>query len=435
MSLPPELLDRVMEELFDADMSLDSCVLVCREWARIAYRYQHRRLHYFATLHEPPFHVPFANSPCKSEAFSFEDLVRFLRYAPMVCDSVETLHLEDDYPTNSCIPLDLTTLGSILTLLPRLQSLTLAVELLECRSAPMGTLLSNSSPVHLDLLELKGSLRCTSASILSLLSLFASVSQVVFEDTELLEAEDVDVEAVPQSDTKFAIESIHIDAPMGWSSQQWVRYIFPMFDPRALKALKIETPDGERGDVILQLTHAMGHASDSQLTELSFGWIDRHQAIPLDLSCCVNLRTLVITVAIPYVEMVPEHYRRFVDASWPSALRTLVQAPPSLQKMALCFYIVPDIDAFTLSEEFSLDSPLTLLDLANKLQELDWSLLDLAISKHPELEEVGLTVQRSPVISGEDDKEEFENRVRSMLVNRCFRTPTRRSLLRVKLFD
>lgn len=161
-----------------------------------------------------------------------------------------------------------------------------------------------------------------------------------------------------------------------------------MFDPRALKDLKIQAPAGGRGDVILQLTRAMGHASASQLTELSFGWIDRHHVIPLDLSCYDNLRTLMITVAVPYVEPLPERYRRFVDASWPSALRTLVQAPTSLQKMALCICIVPDIDTFTLSENFGLGSPLTLSGLANRFEELDWSLLGLAVSKHPELEEV-----------------------------------------------
>lgn len=110
----------------------------------------------------------------------------------MVRDSVERLHLAHDYGTR--IPLDLTALGAILELVPRLQSFTVAVEALECRSVLMGTLLPNSSPVHLDLLELKGALRCTSASLRSLLSQFASVSQIVLVNIELHEVEDLNVE-------------------------------------------------------------------------------------------------------------------------------------------------------------------------------------------------------------------------------------------------
>lgn len=175
--VPPELIDKIMKDLVASRASLSSCLLVCRDWARIAYPHHFRKLRYIAN--RCPMgstgHKLLGTAPPRSDAHSFEDFLIFLRHVPMVRGCIQELYLGRTDTSPRSVDLDI--IEAIIALLPKLQSLTLA-----CRGIILPPIMPrNRPPAGLDRLTLDGT-GCTSVTLAALLGLFTSVRRLELED-------------------------------------------------------------------------------------------------------------------------------------------------------------------------------------------------------------------------------------------------------------
>lgn len=148
-----------------------------------------------------------------------------------------------------------------------------------------------------------------------------------------------------------------------------------------------------------------------------------------------NLRSFGITVSMPCLDLVPTEYESFVQGSWPASLKTLVDAPPTLRAIALELMLVNEADSLSDFDEDEGNLFISFSDLASKLEALDWSLLDLAITNHTELEIVTINVTAHDLLEKGQSTEHFVGEVRKMLVRKCFGTPARRGLLDVVISE
>lgn len=429
----PELVENIAKEVRNEGISLKSFILVCREWARIAYPYHFSSLRYCASLSVPLYGEPFTTTPHRVECCSFDDLRRFLECAPMLCESVRALQLDGYNDEETAAFLDLIVLSAILELLPNLQSLRLLVPSFACHSSwTTADHLLEPTQIHLDQLLFESPLMCTSTNMISLLSLFSSVRQVEFEEMYISGGEaEATPEAVPRPATRFPIESIRVLPSYSSAFKDWLVSFIPLIDPTALKSLKVATPCRDDMDVTAQLIRAVG----THLRDFSFEWLDHPELLShLDLSCCINLRCLDITVWMRCFDIHTVEYEAFMTGSWPCALRTLERASPTVQTMTVGIWVDPDGDYVNTEElRLGIQRHIPLFELIDRFQALDWSLLDSAIRGHRELREVIVHVQLNGILRAEDT-EEFATLVKAILVtNPCFGTPARRTLLRVKL--
>lgn len=423
---PLELVDNVMKEMHNSRMSLSNCLLVCRDWARLAYPYHFENFCYSPQGWDNSIYIHGTLSPFMLEPRDLVNFFIFLRNSPIVCGCIRQLRLNGRITQEHRYVLDLIVFGAILQMLPNLRILSLRVRLMECSSAAIGTRLK-PSPVCLDQLHFTHELSSDTDQMLSLLSLFTSIRSVSFHGSEIYNEEDEDSH-VPALQDKFPIESLCMYPAAYWSFQEWVKSFIPLVHAHSVKSLVILGPqhdEAEHPEVMQTLIRTLG----CNLEELKYGWICCLNTTPLDLSPCVNLHSLDIFMRTPVVGLTGAGWQGFMSASWPAAAYTLINAPFSVRSMSLKFVVGDDSDTQQPLDVDHGGPQVYLSRLCDAMGELDWSLLDMTMDTHPALEEFTIRVDAAGLIESEESAASFESSMKAMLVQRCFGTPTRKKLL------
>lgn len=418
--LPPELVGKIIQCLRAEQGSLGDCVLVCREWALIAYTYHFALLRYVAReadLSPPETHqTPLS----RANAYSFADLFAFLQHAPMVCQSVHDLRLETTTYSNT---LDLVDLDATIALLPKLRRLNLSAVWHARDHIPR----AYPPTACLEQLVLRGAVQCTPAEMAALLDLFAGVDRVVFDDASLLPLREDS--PIP----KLAIKAAVVSTIAQRIFLTWVACFLPFLDPNILKSLLVIIPDTSVKEPMKGVMDTVGHGLES----LTYGLIDRDHTTPLATAPCSNLRSLTVVVFMPCRKDTPHGYGIFLEGSWPAALQTLVDAPSSLQSICLHITVFRSKAVLLGIKEKPEKLPISLPDLAGQLEALDWSLLGSAITNHTNVEKFTVKIPLyncSQAHGSSEDAKQFVASVERMLRDKCFKTEARRTLLYVDIF-
>lgn len=166
----------------------------------------------------------------RAAAHTFEDLVWFLKDAPMVRACIKELHLicRSKWLGSSTLVRQSTLLAT-LELLPELRALNLANFSLLCRPAhpTPGPL-----PLHLNSLTLPSWCHFTSEDVASLLGMFTSVRTLVAERITIERGQSVG-RSCPASAEVFSIFAIPCHSFQGVNMQ--CQYILPLLEPTAFR--------------------------------------------------------------------------------------------------------------------------------------------------------------------------------------------------------
>lgn len=368
----------------------------------------------------------------------------------MVSHCVQELTLGDNTFGETSGFLDFSTFHAILSHLPKLKSLRLATIYGDPLFRNSGIRL-DPIPVHLEQLTLEGSIVVVPKVMKMLLSSFASVNCLklyrMFSIGTVSDNANPGDGLLPAPSKTFALESIHIVAMRYEKLMDWAWYFLPLVDARALRVLRILLPEhhpfeDRHPDVLPRVLAAVGPA----LREFSYGCLQRTDPAPLDLSVCTELEAVDITVDTPGFNPALSNDQPFTEGNWLAALWTLVNAPPSVRTMGL--HLLHNDLTWVLWDDrnhFASDY-YPLFRLVNNFASLDWSLLDLAVSRHPRLETMTIRIlytgipdgkMRSipDVASSEDirDDQHLEDILREILTGKCFSSSERRGLLQMQV--
>jgi len=166
--LPPEIMDMVIDHLFNDKPALSSCALVCQDWLPST------RYHLFHTLRVQEI-IP-SNQPRYAALHNvwLQDFQDFVRSSPAVCTYIKELHVAS-YPEDSSMVLHVgvATLLTIFTSIPALEYLSLCTKYIVIQSS-YGGLADIASPNPLRKLSIHGP-TFENWALDSLLSLFSSI--------------------------------------------------------------------------------------------------------------------------------------------------------------------------------------------------------------------------------------------------------------------
>lgn len=90
---PLDLVDSIMKERLNRRMSLSNCLLVCRDWARLAYMYHFENFCYSPQGWDNSKYIHGTLSPLKLEPRDLVNFFVFLRTSPTVCGCIRELRL------------------------------------------------------------------------------------------------------------------------------------------------------------------------------------------------------------------------------------------------------------------------------------------------------------------------------------------------------
>lgn len=424
---PLEVMERIFKYMARAGISLSSSVRVSRSWAILAYPHRFGELVYTSTT--GPQGAVWQEGQFKPAMRTCEDLIAFLRTSTRVCALVESLFLRGNHFQ---LELDVRCIPELVRLLPHLHTLEIA----RCkmvRSPRRLELVDLFAPSPLRKLQFGefGDVGFTASTV----DAFAFVV-ACFKAITLLHLEDFDSD-VAEPDGNWVLRLLFgtcvqkLDVgPNEWDD---INNILPILgqiiDSAALMELNISAFNMQIATAAQQFLQTHG----KQLKRLHCGCFKLLSETHLDLTACINLEFLEVSVTMPSREVHPEIYEHFATDYWPMTLRTLHNAPKTVKHMRLLIELMDVDDLSTVSDAIEVDDAGSEAQQAlARLSALDWSLLDRAIDAHPDLVKVEVCM-RLLVQFDEDDEamEDFYDDVWTLVEDKCFGTEQRKKLLSV----
>lgn len=319
--MPDEVLDIVFEELSRTlgEKYLKKCTLVCRQWARVAYP---RRFHNIS--HRITRYVGEEDY----EEVSVHQFMLGLKSMPNVAQLVKELTLDggacpgfagfDDFE-------------GLLSCMPSLKSVYLyEFEL----TFPRGTPNAAFSRQHLERLQLQTS-TLDAASLHCLLSLFIDVHFLDVYDCQVRPSVEGDVHSAPLPVDALVLMSS--TWPMYCGTADCVPVLSRVIDVSRLHSLSVFSSSDLNNQGYNLAVSLLGRGLDTLTLALS-----RSQTVQghVDLSPLPGLKTLHLVLNLPYTDIQEAtSIGEFTEHVWPSALRTVETASPTLRRLTIQFQV------------------------------------------------------------------------------------------------
>lgn len=424
-NMPLELMERVFKIMAHTDLSLSSCILVSRSWARLAYPYRFEELVFSLTA--APQNAVWQKGHRRPGQRTCEDLIAFLRTTTRISALVESVFLRADDPD---LELDVRCVPKLIRLLPRLHTLEIANCQMMCtpRRLEMTDLFSPRPLKMLQIGEVAGRTRTSAHALAFVIACFEAVEFLhieyllpAFGDQSALWVLGVFFGTQVTTLNVGTTNWLMVDAALGILGQT--------LEATSLREINLTALD--MGDTTVAQRFLESHGK--QVKRLHCGSFNECAETRFDLSPCASLETLEVSVCMPYGEVLPDTHEQFAT-DWPIALRTLQSAPKSIKCMTLKILIIDAGDRSTVGDDIDVDD----VDSDDeqtlaRLSAMDWFLLDGAIDAHPGLMKVEFCVRLLVDFDEDEAVGAFYKDVEALIAAKCFATEKRKKLLNFSL--